>query len=318
MSKSREAQFISIIRESLSETERDFIGDDCAVIDNNLLVSTDSMVEGVHFLPDANPYDIGWKLAAVNISDIAAMGGHPKYLTVAASLRKDCTEQNFRLLLKGILDCCRKYKVALVGGDLTASDKTYLSATIIGQESKFGIAKRNLALKGHKILVTGNFGSSAAGLWGLKNQTQSVPETLKFAHLQPQPRVKEGNEIIALCEGNLSMMDASDGLLDCLQQISQQSKVCLKVDFEKIPLSDDFKNFVSKYKLSPINLVLIGGEDFELVATVPKEALAPKGWTEIGEVVEGEGVVIISNGSPVNLQELAPFEHFLMDEKPLQ
>jgi|688.fasta_scaffold12308_9 thiamine-monophosphate kinase len=314
----KEKKLISLIKNSISPLASAYIGDDAAHIKasleaSGLLVSTDALVEGIHFLSTMQPYYLGWKTAAVNISDIAAMGGRPKYITLAASLPEKCYEDWVKEFLRGINECCEEYKVLLIGGDLTASNSIYLCATIVGEVIDGRIAKRSNAKPRHKIIVTGEFGSSAAGLWLLQNKQMGNPQYSKLieAHQKPRPKVNEGFNLIHKLSANdsVSMMDSSDGLLDCLTQIAEQSKVKMSVDFERIPVDSNLLACSAEAGIEPKHWIIAGGEDYQLVATTDQVFDETK-WKEIGFVSEGNGVEIFKNNEKLDLSIIKTFEHF--------
>jgi thiamine-monophosphate kinase len=306
----KEKQIINLIKKSISPEAASLIGDDCAFLDKEgLLVSTDALVEGVHFRADIDPYFLGWKTVAVNISDIAAMGGIPQYFVLAASLPQSSSDQWIEKFLQGVNECCEQYETLLIGGDLTGSDKIYLCGTVMGSLLDGKLAKRSFAKAGHKIIATGSFGDSAAGLKLIEMNEAGKYLKLLEAHVKPIPKVKEGLKLVELSRSPVSMMDSSDGLLDCLQQISQQSKVRLKVDFAKIPVSSNLLSVSTVYKLDLQKLVLLGGEDYQLVATTDSD-FDEQVWTCIGEVVNGEGVEIYNEGKLIDLNSFKIFDHF--------
>jgi thiamine-monophosphate kinase len=305
----QEKQLIQMIKTLCNAN--DYIGDDAAFLpDENLLVSTDALVEDVHFTyNNISPFNLGWKTAAVNISDIAAMGGKPKYFLLSASLSKKCTPEWTKQFTLGVNACCEQFKTSLVGGDLTKADKVYLCGTLIGLAVNNKVAKRSYAKIGHKIIVTGRFGESAAGLWALQNNlAQQFPEQV-LAHQKPIPQVEAGFNLLQNTDSSLAMMDSSDGLLDSLKQISEQSKVKLKITFEKIPVNRLLVEAAFKNKINLADWVLAGGEDYQLVATTD-QAYDSKVWTEIGEVLSGEGLEISQGDCVIDLDALKIFQHF--------
>jgi len=328
---SKERQIIQFIKDSLDPSSAVFIGDDCAYLkEGNLLLSTDAMVEGVHFLPctaasvelaDGKTdfrnftfeekkfaYYIGWKVVAVNVSDIAAMGGLPTYFLLSASLPKACDEDWINNFLQGVIECCSTFSVKLVGGDLTGGDKVYLCGTIMGKTVNARLAKRSSAKPGQKILVSGHFGRSAAGLWALsQGQASEFPNLVK-AHLKPIPRVKEAFDLVHNAE-NVALMDASDGLLDCLQQTSEQSGVRLKLDLNALPREAEFMRCAELAGRKPQEWMLIGGEDYELIACTDGD-FDHDTWIEVGYVTEGQGVEVNYKESHFDFDALKIFDHF--------
>ena len=270
----------NLIQTIKSILKSEYIGDDCAYLkDLGITVSQDSLVEDVHFsLKYTNAYQLGWKSAMVNISDICASGAEPKYMTIALSI-PDYIDENFiKEFYKGAKDACGNVKI--VGGDITGSDKLYISVTAIGLTSNRKISSRKNAKIGYKIIVSGEHGNSAKGLEIFKanrQSSQAVRNKFLQAHLMPVAKIDFSRQISQSCKSDYAMTDTSDGLGDALMQIAQASKVRLKIDTSKIPHD----------KSVDIETVLFGGEDYDLVAVVPKD-LYVNGAEEIGEVVEGE------------------------------
>jgi len=227
------------------------IGDDTAVIKwtrgKYLLYTCDMTIEDVHFrLKDASPYRIGWKALARNISDIAAMGGIPRYALVSAALAPGLPISFADGLYKGIKDCARMFGVNIVGGDTARSGKVTLDISLIGEVEKKNLVLRSCAKAGDVILVTGSIGGS-----------------LKRKHLDFIPRVKEARDLVKRFKIN-SMIDVSDGLILDLWRILNASKVGATIFQNAIPVSKGASSFES---------AVSDGEDFELLFTMSvKEA----------------------------------------------
>lgn len=283
----KEKEFIEVIKTTLNS---DYIGDDCAYLqDMGIVISQDSLVEGVHFSRAfMAPYQLGFKSVAVNISDICASGAEPKYLTVALSLPDDIDEEFIKNFYNGAKAASGAAKI--VGGDITGADKIYISVTAIGSCSGRKIATRSGAKSGQKIVIAGCHGSSAVGLDVLqgKDNPFDTNEKSEFinAHLMPKAQLSFSKRISTAQKNDYAMMDTSDGLADALCAIAEQSGVLLEIDFDKIP------HIPSIVKLNNYEeYVLYGGEDYGLVATVDN----PQDFTVIGEVKEGHGVKINYN-----------------------
>lgn len=277
----KEKDFLKTIKDTLNSK---YIGDDCAYLkDLGIVITQDSLVEDVHFSREfSTPYQLGYKSVTVNISDICASGAKPAYLTIALSL-PEITDNNFvKKFYEGAKDAAKD--VEIVGGDITGSDKIYISVTAIGTTKGRNISSRSNALVGQKIVIAGEHGSSAAGLNLLRSYSKMY-DKFKTAHLYPWAQRQASELISTNVKTKYAMMDTSDGLMDALSQIAEMSNVKLKIDYDKIPYDEDLKNFQNF-----TDLIFFGGEDYGLVATVP-EKLADK-LTVIGEVVEGEGVEI--------------------------
>lgn len=276
----KEKIFINLIKSVLNSK---YIGDDCAYLkDLGIVVSQDSLVEDVHFSRSfANAYQIGYKSVMVNISDICASGTEPKYLTIALSLPDSVDEHFVKDFYMGAKDAAGK--VEIVGGDITGADKIYISVTAIGAVGERKISSRSSAKIGQKVVISGPHGSSGAGLRELMSGKREEDEFIS-AHLMPKARLDFSEKISSNIKQDYAMMDTSDGLMDALVAIAESSGVCLEIDFNKIPYCNGLKNFENWQ-----DLIFFGGEDYELVATVPDNMDLKDGFV-IGKVVEGRGV----------------------------
>jgi len=269
------------------------IGDDAAVVEaygeKLLVATTDTMVESVHFNTEDTEFEkIGHKAMVSCISDIIAMGGKPGYALISLALSKKNLTGDVDGLYRGMLRCGRKFGVRIVGGDVVSSPRNaVITVTLFGEVARGRVIYRSGAKVGDKILVTGNFGDSAAGLEILKGGWKIAAESdyirrckkkLINRHLLPQPRVEEA-EIISRKRLATSMIDSSDGLDLSVKFICQASKVGAKIWLEKIPISPSLSYLSSgRERASPsgiegairtLTFALYGGEDYELIFTVP-------------------------------------------------
>ena len=282
---STEQQILNLIRK-ITPGSRKHLHDDAAIVETNLIVTTDTLVENTHFtLKSYTPYEIGWKALAVNLSDIAAMGSKPLYALVSLSLPKSTSLWWIRELYKSINNCAKKYKTQIIGGNLTRSKEVNITITLIGKLISSKIGKRSNAKPGDVVFATGTFGNAVK---------------------KPIPQIELGQKIVRACLKHApALMDSSDGLADCLIQIANESKVKITVEELKIPV----------LKKIPTNLALYGGEDYQLVGTVSKidwEKLKKiKRIKIIGEVVKGKGAYLKqSNRKLVKLDMKKGFSHF--------
>ncbi len=301
------------------------IGDDAALlkpIHKNLLVTTDMMVEGIHFNLDfITPYQLGFKLVSVNVSDIYAMGGKPRFLLLNIATNKNTEKEMVDRFFEGINRAMKSYNVSLIGGDLSASKKgTSLSATLIGYVKRH--IRRSGAKIGDKIYVTGYLGDSACGLELLKKIKRSIPfknikvkikeqrikrkesvyhaiqsklskwgltwddvGTLLKRHLTPEAKDPE-----RFLQHATSMIDISDGLLIDLSRLCDESKVGARIYRENIPISSEMKKTAYRLGISAMKLALSGGEDYELLFTAP--ALAKIKAIHIGHITESERIIV--------------------------
>lgn len=317
------------------------IGDDCAVIErgkNYELLTTDMLVEDDHFcLFWQTPEQIGMKVLEVNVSDIAAMGGIPKYALVALCLKPGFSQKFFNDFLKGVHAVCRKYQISLVGGDLTHGEKMVVSVVLIGEAEKEFLKLRSGAKAGDFICVTGELGASAAGLeilrkfWasyqctgtseqksGFPNKEffKKIPPEFEFVlkkHLEPKAHLKEGRIIAPYAN---SMIDVSDGLGADLRHICEESKTGARIYSFEIPIDAEVRNVAQFLGKNYLDFALSGGEDFELIFTISSQKLIEMRCEhpeitafEIGEIVPAKkGLKLILSGEEKELP--GGYDHF--------
>ena len=284
---------INLIKKIKNTLKSQYIGDDCAYLkDLGIVISQDSLVEDIHFSKHMmSPYQIGYKSVMVNLSDIAASGAKPAYLTVALSLPKEIKDDAVVDFYEGAKYALENLDVEIVGGDITGSDKLYISISVIGKTLNRKISSRSHAKIGHKIITSGVHGSSAAGLRILQNDLEPDKDLIK-AHLMPVAQIDFAKQISEQIQEDYAMMDTSDGLFDALFKIGSASECTMSVDFERILYDPKIKEYFSDYK----DLILFGGEDYQIVATVPVELLPSlKDYIIIGEVLPKEDCVIKLN-----------------------
>lgn len=255
------------------------IGDDCAVIPQlsgmETLVSSDMLIEGTHFLmDDISAYRLGWKSAAVNISDIAAMGGRCTGSFLSYALPKGMQKEWMEEFFRGYNEVSAIYGCPLLGGDTTSSpDRLCISVTVIGECPAGSSRKRSDAREGDLICVTGPLGDSAAGLQVILQgcERDEDAQTLIERHYLPRPRIREGMAI-ASTEGAHAMMDISDGIGSDLRHILKASGCGAEIDTASIPMSEELKRKCSALGWDALKLAISGGEDFELLFTISEEA----------------------------------------------
>ena len=284
---------INLINKIKNTLKSQYIGDDCAYLkDLGIVISQDSLVEDIHFSKHMmSPYQIGYKSVMVNLSDIAASGAKPAYLTVALSLPKQIEDEAVVEFYEGAKFALKGLDVEIVGGDITGSDKLYISISVIGKTLDRKISSRSHAKIGHKIITSGVHGSSATGLRILQNNLEPDKDLIK-AHLMPVAQIDFAKQISEQIQEDYAMMDTSDGLFDALFKIGSASECTMSVDFERILYDPKIKEYFSDYK----DLILFGGEDYQIVATVPVELLPSlKDYIIIGEVLPKEDCVIKLN-----------------------
>lgn len=266
----REHRLIAKIKEWTGEQ---LIGDDCAVLPGGMLVTADTLVQNTHFIiPGITYADLGWKSVAVNLSDIAAMCGRPRFAIVNLTLPPSVGEADIENLFAGMIDCARNYRCRIVGGDLTRGEIIVITITLIGDVHENGVGLRSGALPGDIVICSGDFGASAAGLWLMKDKSSGF-EYCATRHFRPIPRLCEAWSLIRLTKARAAVMDASDGLADALVQIAHESGVGLDVDEQEVPVHAETRAVANLAGINVMDWALYGGEDYELVATI-----APVHW----------------------------------------
>lgn len=256
------------------------IGDDCAVLDfggDKLLISMDTFCEKTHF---DNSYftlqEIGQRCAEATISDIAAMGGIPLYITLSISTDH---YKKIPMLCDGVKKSLLRHKVFLIGGDIIHSDIFSVSITVIGKTKK--AVYRSGAKAGDSIYITGHTGLASAGLYALKNKIKKYRK-LKNKHKSPVAKINSG---IKMSKYTNSMIDISDGLATELYHLAHQSGV--NIQLNKLPIDKELTIFCRKMKLDENDFALFGGEDYELLMSIPEKfSDKTKGLIKIGQVME--------------------------------
>jgi thiamine-monophosphate kinase len=298
------------------------VGDDAAVLSPSpgkvLLVTTDCLIEGVHFkLTFTDYYSLGRKALAINLSDIGGCGGAPTVFLVSLAIPPETDVASIRALYKGMMEQARTYGVSLVGGDTSSGERLMISITLIGEAEERNVVYRHGAQHGDRIYVTGTLGDSALGLKMLKEGVKEGGAVLR--HLDPTPRVKEGGEIARRGLAT-AMIDISDGLIADLGHVLEASGVGAQVQLQQIPLSASYREHVNTYYKNPYLLALAGGEDYELLFTAPEER--PEALkkltddlalpiTQIGEITDAsDGVSIVGPDGKEFIVEQRGHDHF--------
>ena len=260
------------------------IGDDAAVIDNKneTVVSTDMLVENIHFNLMYVPLKhLGYKSVIVNLSDIFAMNAKPEQITVSLSVSNRFTLEAVDELYSGIKIACEKYKVDLIGGDTTSSEKgLIISITAIGTSEKNKLVYRSGAKKNDLVVVTGDLGAAYMGLQILEREKevfkvnpQSQPNLDKYTYcIQKQLKPEARYDIFKFLKKNkitpTSMIDVSDGLSSEILHLSEKSKVGIHIYEDKIPIDNETIKICKEFKLNEITAALNGGEDYEILFTI--------------------------------------------------
>ena len=303
---------IDLINRIKTVLNSNYIGDDCAYLkDLGIVITQDSLVEGIHFDKRImTPYQNGYKAVMANLSDIAASGAEPCYMTVSLSLPDYTVEEDIEDFYEGCKLALNDTNVQIVGGDVTGSDKLYISICVIGKTENRRISSRSNAKIGHKIITSGAHGSSAAGLKILMENLEPDKDLIK-AHLMPVAQLEFSRQIAEQIEEDYAMMDTSDGLFDALYKIGTASDCTMSVDFERILYDPKLEKYFDNYK----DLIFYGGEDYQLIATVPVELLPKlKDYTIIGEVIPKEEDTVIKLNYDDKIEQIKNidkcFNHF--------
>jgi thiamine-monophosphate kinase len=304
------------------------IGDDAAALtvspNSLLLATTDMLIEGAHFdLSYTDFYSLGWKSASVNLSDIAAMGGLPRFCLTSLGIPSRVAVERISEFYRGFNALLRIHKTVLAGGDTCSSrNGLVISVTALGEVIKNRIVTRAGARPGDKIFVTGTLGDAAAGLellkYSVKRQGSGVQgsgiKKLMEKHLRPAPRVAEGRAI-ALSGCARAMIDVSDGLSSDLSHLCEQSGVGAVIHADKIPFSPELLKSTAHLKKNPLYYALSGGEDYELLFAVPPERVKRLrslniDITEIGETTRARGLIIVDDKNRKKRLAATGYNHF--------
>jgi len=262
------------------------IGDDAAVVDGfgsgqQIVVSSDTMVEEVHF----NPYtmrdaDVGYKALASNVSDMAAMGAVPRYALVSLSVPKAYSPERISRLYDGLYECAERYGVAIIGGDTTSAPQhLVVTVTIFGTVAAGQALLRSAARHGDAVFLTGDLGCSAAGLhYMLQHRLPAeqvaaeagAPIALIEAHRRPQPSVAAGKLLAGGGFGH-ALNDVSDGLASEAWEIAEASGIGIVLDESLIPVRADLQAYAEAAGVDPLEWILYGGEDYQLIGTMAPE-----------------------------------------------
>jgi thiamine-monophosphate kinase len=304
-------------------------GDDAALVEFGHylgILTTDMLVEGVHFERSSiSPRDLGHKGLTVNVSDVAAMGGSPRYGLASIGLPDDVEMPWVVELYGGMLEAAADYGMSLVGGDTNRADRVVLSMTVTGEVDPGAVVTRGGGRPGERIVVTGRLGAAAGGLLLSRVPSQQMTgpvvehgRELLAALTRPVARVGEGQALAR--SGATAMIDLSDGLAKDLGRLCAQSEVGAAVRLADVPVSPGLEELRDVLGADPLDLALHGGEDYELLATLPGEAVpaaAETLWeafatrlTEIGEIREGRGLVAVAPDGSEGPLDPKGWDHF--------
>ncbi|XID92868.1 thiamine-phosphate kinase [Paenibacillaceae bacterium WGS1546] len=315
------------------------IGDDAAVVagvpGQDWLVAVDTMVETVHFRNETmDAEDVGYKALAANVSDIAAMGGEPRFALASVSVPPSWDESRMKRLYDGLYECAERYGVAVIGGDTTSAPRDLVvSVTVVGTAEAGKAIRRGGAQPGQSVFLTGPTGLAAAGLHALMKKAgeeargrsaPAVPAGLAQAHRRPSPSVKAGRILLENGWAD-ALNDVSDGVASEAWEIAEASGVRLLLKESMLPLSGAMSAYARDNGLAPLDLALYGGEDYVLLGTVDprhEAAMRERFRTEglplffIGEVEAGLPGVELASGDNGTRQPVAKrgYNHFPKDK----
>ncbi len=327
---SSETRLIQVIQKLSSREARSAsrmklsIGDDAAVLCPSpgrlTLISSDAMVEGVHFdLRYFRPQDLGWKSLAANLSDIAAMGGKPLCFTTSIALPGPNNLRFVEQLYRGMMDLARLYGVELVGGDTCASPRdVFLDITILGEVRSSELVTRQGARPGDSVFLSGELGGSAMGMELLKSRRFSRRGTASLIgrHLRPMPRCELGRWL-ARRRLVSAMIDLSDGLSTDLQRICEASRVGAVIEAAAVPVASIPARHSALLPRSTLHYAFHGGEDYELLFTVPAKVkdripsrLGGVKLHEVGVITEETGRCRVRRKDRLSLLPPGGFDHF--------
>jgi len=285
-------------------------GDDAALVaapDGRVLVTTDVLVEGVHFRTDwCSAHDVGRRAAAASLADVAAMGGTATALVVSLAMPPVTATAWVLRLADGLRDEAHRVGASVVGGDLARSDRLTVSVTALGDLAGRAPVLRSGAQPGDRVAVAGRLGWAAAGLAVLSRGFAS-PRVLVDAYRVPDPPYPAGPA--AADAGATAMCDVSDGLLADLGHVARASGVDIDVDPDAFEVAEPLTAVASAYGTQPLRWVLAGGDDHALVATFPDDAVLPEGFVVVGRVGPAtDDPVVTVAGAPWTLD--AGHDHF--------
>lgn len=300
------------------------VGDDAALIavspGHQLVVTSDLLVDTVHFSDRTTPpFTVGWRAAAANLSDLAAMGAKPLGITVSLGLPGETPWLWLEALYQGMAGCLAAHGGAIVGGDICRAQQRTVAITALGQVRPERAIRRDTAVPGMSVVVSGPHGASRAGLAVLLGELESTAVTQGWirAHQQPVPRfdlVEHLHQLTSSQSLTIAGMDSSDGLANALLQISRSSKVGMMIERDRIPFPPQLSAVVGDQ--TALDWALYGGEDFELVLCLPPDLaqqVTQQGWAiAIGTTTDTGTVQLVSPDLDPAITTLTHrgFQHF--------
>jgi len=294
------------------------IGDDAAVWrcqSGTQIATVDALVQDVHFkLGGISWEDLGWKSLAINVSDIAAMGGVPKYALVSLAVPDTTESEDIVSMYRGMLDLAGRHGIAIVGGNVSRAPLVTINITLLGEEGPSGnLLRRSAAKPGDKVAVTGHLGGAAAGLRVLTQGLTAEGFSFKQSFARPVPRVNEG--LLLVENGVRAAIDLSDGLVSDIGHVCRASSLGARINVDDLPLAQGLKESYPDYATE---WGLSGGEDYELLFTAPSRIVRAVGValdcpvTVVGEMImdpNSRVVLVDKAGNPFSLRQ-GGWDHF--------
>lgn len=304
------------------------IGDDAAAVTGDpgqlTLVTTDLLVERVHFLRESiTGVELGHKSLAVNLSDIAAMGGTARDAFISLAIPEDCSIEFLDAFYDGMKGLAAEFDVNILGGDTTTSKQDLVvNIAVIGSVPEAQMLLRSGAAAGDLIVSTGFLGDSRAGLHLMLNHISTETpafRALRLAHVVPKPYLREGR-YLAETGAVTAAIDTSDGLSSDIRHIAEESGVGARLFADRIPISDHLTAFCREMNSDPVDWALSGGEDYTLLCTVTPDNIEPvcRGYEEkfasplywIGEIIEEQKMEIVLSSGEVKPFDVTGWNHF--------
>lgn len=328
-----EDELIKAVARLLSGSEPGVVvglGDDAAVVEpgaGQLVLTTDLLAEGVHFERGSiSARDLGAKAITVNVSDVAAMAASPRYALVAIAAPGDVDAAWVVELVGGMRDACAEYALALVGGDTNRADLVVVSVAVVGEVAPGRAVLRSGAGVGDRIVVTGSLGAAAGGLAlsqaasGRAAHALSQPWGRALIEALERPVARVGEAQVLARVGATAMVDLSDGLSTDLSRLCEASGVGARVVLGAVPVAETLSRGAEMLEVDASALALSGGEDYELLATLPGDGVEAArvdlragfgvDLSEIGEIVKGSGVVAVDADGRTAPLEPSGWDHF--------
>jgi thiamine-monophosphate kinase len=303
-----ETAFIALMRAIATDPAARGLRDDVATLaigNETLVITHDMMVEGVHWLTDADPADVAWKLVAVNLSDLAAKGAAPAGLIMGYMLGDGDWDQRFA---KGLAEALSHYQVPLLGGDTVGrgdeESARAIGMTAFGRVQNTLVPNRSAARAGDILYVTGTLGDASAG-FDCINEGLTAPESLITAFNRPKAMLGEGQQLAPHVS---AMMDISDGLLLDAARMAEASGLSIAIDLDTVPLSQDYIAMRGDSEVSRI-AAASWGDDYQLLFAAAAGAALPIAATAVGRFADGSGLTLRYHDEPVPLPASLGFEH---------